>query len=552
MNQSTDKTTVVTLTTADATVKSLIANGVDKVFGIPGVQNDHLLDAFQRHEEQIRFIHTRHEQGAAYMALGAAMATGDPAVCCVVPGPGFLNTTAALSTAYACNAPVLCLTGQIPAAAIGRGHGHLHEIPDQLGVMRSLTKWAGHIAAPQEASFEVNTAFNQMRSGRPRPTALECPIDVWHRKGPVTIAPASPPHSTPVDVDAIRKAARLLGASRSPLILVGGGAMNAGRELQEVAQILQAPVVSNRMGRGILDSRHVLSVNSHCGHRLWPQADVVLAVGTRMFAQYQQWGVDSDLCIIRVDIDPLEFDRRAPPSLGLVGDASEVLRALADELPHANAKREDRSEEMRVLKATSAENLKPFEPQRSYLMAIRDELPENGIFVDELTQIGYLSRWMFPVYRPRTFITPGYQGTLGWGLATALGVKAARPNVPVVSISGDGGFMFNVQELMTAVQHNIPVVFVLMNDGAFGNVRRTQVEEFDNRVIATELKNPDFIKLVEAFGALALRAHTPEELRLRLRQAFASNQVTVIEVPVGPMPSPWNVLRFPRVRALSS
>ena len=179
------------MTTGEAAVESLIANGIDQVFCLPGVQNDYLFDALHGAQDRIRTVHTRHEQGAAYMALGAAMASGRPAAYAVVPGPGFLNTTGALCTAYAVNAPVLALVGQIPAAAIGRGYGLLHEIPDQLGTMRSLTKYADRITAPHEAPLKVTEAFRQMLSGRPRPVGLECPIDVWSRRAPVAIpAPA--------------------------------------------------------------------------------------------------------------------------------------------------------------------------------------------------------------------------------------------------------------------------------------------------------------------------------------------------------------------------
>ena len=216
------------MTTAQAVVATLAANEVDTVFCLPGVQNDHLFDALHQAQNSIRTIHTRHEQATAYMALGAAMATGKPQVYTVVPGPGFLNTTAALSTAYACNAPVMALVGQIPAAAIGRGYGLLHEIPDQLAIMRGLTKHAERVRGPAEAPGVVAEAFRQMRAGRPRPVALECAIDVWNRAADVVI-PAHPalPAPTPIDSDAIARAAAMLAKAERPLIVVGGGAQDA-------------------------------------------------------------------------------------------------------------------------------------------------------------------------------------------------------------------------------------------------------------------------------------------------------------------------------------
>jgi acetolactate synthase-1/2/3 large subunit len=536
------------MTTAEAVTGQLIRNGIDTIYALPGVQNDFLFDAFAGVSDKLRVIHTRHEQGAAYMALGAALATGKPQVFAVAPGPGILNATAALSTAYALNAPVLALTGQIASNAIGRGLGLLHEIPDQLGVLRSLTKWAARIHAPYEAPSRVNDAFVQMQSGRPRPVALECAPDVWPQRAPVALLPAAEALKTPINTDAVKAAAMLLAEAKQPLIIVGGGALGAGQALQEVVEILQAPVSSHRTGRGALDSRHPLSVNSAVGHRLWRDADVVLAVGTRLQLQQLQWGLDDKIKIVRIDADADELNRIRPASVGIVGDARDALEALAIELGKTAGKKASRADEVQRVRKLSDADWAQCKPQIAFLDAIRAELPEDGIFVDELTQLGYVSRLSFPIYKPRTFITPGYQGTLGWGLATALGAKAAKPQTAVVAVSGDGGFMFNVQEIATAVQHRIPIVIVLMNDGAFGNVLRTQNEDFENRLIATDLRNPDFVKLTESFGALALLATTPEELGKAVRQGLNSGQPTIIEVPVGPMPSPWNVLRFTRSR----
>ena len=282
------------MTAAEAVIRTMARNGIDTIFCLPGVQNDFLFDALHGAQGTIRALHTRHEQGAAYMALGAAMATGKPAAYAVVPGPGVLNTTAALCTAYACNAPVLALTGQIPSPYIGRGLGFLHEIPDQLGILRSLTKWAERIRSPQEAPGLVTEAFRQLRSGRPRPVALECPLDVWPRAADVAL-PEGPaqPRTAPIDPDAVAAAAALLGKAERPLIVIGGGALDAGPELLAIAEALQAPVVAHRMGLGALDGRHPLSVNGFLGYRLWAEADVVLAVGTRLQLQLMQWGTDA-------------------------------------------------------------------------------------------------------------------------------------------------------------------------------------------------------------------------------------------------------------------
>jgi acetolactate synthase-1/2/3 large subunit len=536
------------LNTAEAVVASLLANGIDTLYCVPGVQNDVLLDAFHQAGERIRIVHTRHEQGAAYMALGAAMATGKPSVYAVVPGPGFLNSTAALSTAYACNAPVLALTGQIPQQHIGRGHGFLHEIPDQLGIMRSLTKWAERITAPQDAPDLVEEAFRQMRSGRPRPVALECALDVWPREAEVRPAVAARPTPVPIDETAIEAAAKLLLRAQRPLIVVGGGAQHAGPQVAALADMLQAPVAVGQMGFGVVDSRHPLSVNLQVAHRLWRDADLVLAIGTRLQVQQMNWGTDAGLTIIRVDIDADEIDRFAPPTVGILGDSADVVACLTERLRDRLPPRASREPEIRAARDAFHADSAGLQPQLDFLKAIRAVLPENGIFVDEITQLGHAARFGYPVYQPRTFITPGYQGTLGWGYATALGVKVARPDRAVVSISGDGGFMFNVQEIATAVRHGIAVVAVVFDDGAYGNVKRSQEMRYGNRLIAWDLANPDFVCLAESFGLNATRVTTPGELTEALVEAFEADEPRLIHVPVGPMPDPWRFVHLPRVR----
>jgi acetolactate synthase I/II/III large subunit len=387
-----------------------------------------------------------------------------------------------------------------------------------------------------------------MYSDRPRPVALECAIDVWARRAPVAIpGPAEGIH-TEIDQETITRAAKLLGTAHRPLIIVGGGAQHASPEVTGIAEMLQAPVTAHRMGQGVVDARHPLAANVLMGHKLWGKTDAVLAVGTRLQVPLQQWGTDATLKVIRIDADPDELDRIQRPTVGITGDAQMALRLLLDALPAYNRQRAPIADEIADLRAEQRAMAAVLQPQIDYLDAIRAELPEDGIFVDELTQLGYAARIQFPVYRPRTFISPGYQGTLGWGVAAAIGVKVARPDAPVLAVTGDGGFLFNAQELATAVQHRIPIVIVLVNDGAYGNVRRIQSESFGNRLIASDLRNPDFQRFVESFGALALRARDAAELRAALRTAFKAEVPAVVEVPAGSMPDPWPILRQPPSR----
>ncbi|MGE0851582.1 MAG: thiamine pyrophosphate-dependent enzyme [Hyphomicrobiaceae bacterium] len=536
-------------TTAGIVIDRLIAHGVDTLFCLPGVQNDPFFDALYDQTNRIRPIHTRHEQGAAYLALGAAMATGKPAAYCVVPGPGFLNTTAALSQAYGNNAPVLAISGQIPLAYVNRDTGYLHDIPDQLGIMQRLTKWSARIRAPHEAAALTDEALRQMVSGRPRPAALECPLDVWGKSANVKLPAVPEPLPAPEpDDDAIEAAARMLGEARRPLIVVGGGAQHASAEVTALAEILEAPVMAYRMGIGVVDSRHELSLSFPMGHKLWADADVVVGIGTRLHSQFTGWGVDEQLKFIRIEIDPEEMVRHRVRCTALLGDAAAVTRRLLDRVAKHNRKRAAFREEVAGVKAAVGAEIRKLQPQMAYLDAIRAELPEEGIFVDEFTQVGYVSRLAFPVYAPRTYLTLGYQGALGMGYPTALGAKIARPDVPVVSVNGDGGFMFNVQELATAVHFRIPVVAIVFNDNAFGNVRRMQRDDYRGRLIASDLTNPDFVKMAESYGAVGLKATSPEELRGVLRRALKEPGPTLIEVPIGDTPAPWKFVQLPRVR----
>ena len=534
--------------TAEVVVEGLIANGIDHLYCLPGVQNDGFFDALFDAQDAIRVVHARHEQGAAYMALGHALATGEPAAYCVVPGPGFLNTTTPLATAYSTGARVLALTGQIPQAYIGRGTGLLHEVPDEDRILASLTKWSARIGAAVEAPALIEEAFRQLLSGRPRPVGLECPMDQWSKRADVEPVGTVEVKVPPVDRAGIEAAAELLSGASRPLIIVGAGAQGASHEVQRVAEQLEAPVSCFRMGHGVLDARHRLSCTAPMGRELWADADVVLAVGTRLQTQQIAWGTDEKLKVVRIDIDPEELSRIRPPTLGIVGDAAACLAALADRLAEMGVQAPSRAAEIEPLAAEIRARFAEFQPQIGYLEVIREALGEDGVLVDELTQIGYVGRFAYPTYHPRSYISSGHQGTLGWGVATAIGVKLARPDVPVVSINGDGGFMFNVAELATAVQQKVRLPFIVMDDGAYGNVRRIQQQHYGNRVIATDLVNPDFAAMAETFGALGMRASGPDELRPALARALTHDGPSVIHVKCGPMPDPWGLILMGTVR----
>lgn len=539
------------MTGGEAIIKSLRANGVDTVFGLPGGQLDFLFDAMYKEGSDLRLIHTRHEQGTAYMAYGYAKSTGKIGTCAVVPGPGLLNAAGALCTAWSNYAPVMCISGQIPSTAIGKGYGDLHEIDDQLGMISHITKWAQSIDHPSEAPTKIAEAFKQLQTGYPRPVEVEMPMDMMALEAEVEILPQVTEYAKPpVDHALIAKAIAVLQDAKKPMIVVGSGALEASDEINTLAERLQAPVMACRSGKGIVDSRKYLSANFPMGHRLWGEADAVIAIGTRLNWPLTMWGKDDDLKIVRIDIDPTQISRICEPEVGIVGDSAVTVTALLESLDSNNFETASREQELSELKfKIESEIREKVGPQMSYLDVIREELPEDGIFVDEVTQCGFVSWYGFPVYKPRQHISAGYQGTLGYGYATALGVMAGNMDKRVIQISGDGGFMFTVQELATAVQYQLPLVTIIFNDNRFTNVQRQQKEWFDGRVICSDLHNPDFVKMAESFGAAGFNARDPETLRVAIRDAFAEKGPSIIEVAVDEFfPAPWPFLMMPQNR----
>ncbi len=533
------------MTGGQAIVKSLLAHDIDTVFGIPGAQVYGLFDAFYENSDRIRVIGARHEQATAYMAFGYARSTAKPSVYAVVPGPGVLNTTAALCTAYGCNLPVLCLTGQVPSSFIGKGFGHLHELPDQLATLRSLTHWAERISSPSEASPIVTDAFEFMRSGKPGPACVEMPWDVFGQEAEVEIeaarALAAPPE---LDPDAVQTAADIVAGARRPMIVVGGGALDASEEVRRLAQRLNAPVMSFRSGRGIMPEDADLSANLVAAWALWPDCDLLIGIGSRLELTHIRWPYQPDgQKLVRIEIDPAAM-QRLPPDAGLLTDSAVGTTALLDALESRDLKAEPQQQAIYAARQKAAAAIAKVSPQAQFLEAIRGALPRDGYFVEELCQVGYTSYYGFPVYAPRTYISCGYQGTLGYGFNTALGVKAAHPDNPVVSISGDGGFMFGVQELATAAQYGLGVTAIVFDNKAYGNVRRDQTNSYNGHLIASELQNPDFVKLAQSFDVEAYRVTQPAELKRTLERAFQRNVPSLIHVPIDieAESDPWPLL----------
>ncbi len=518
------------MTGGEAIVDGLLRHGVDTVFGLPGVQVYGLFDAFARNSNRMRLIHTRHEQTTAYMAVGYACATGQPSAFSVVPGPGVMNTTAALVTGWGLNAPVMCLTGQVPSAQLGRLRGSLHEMPDQLATLKSMLKHADRIEHPTEAPYKVALAFHHMMSGRPSPVALEMPWDQFPAvaditpQDPLPLAPLPQP-----DSEKIAALAKLIDTAKAPMIWVGSGAIGAADEILALAEKLGCPVASFRTGRGIVDARHPLGLTVTAAANLWASTDLLIGIGTRMDTATGRWGsTGPGVKLARIDIDPAEM-RRLKVDIGIVADAAQAVAAL---LPRV-APRQDaaRAAAIAAAKARAYSDIRAkVQPQMGYIDAIRDVLPEDGILCDEMTQVGYAAWIGMPIYSPRTLITSGFSGTLGAGVPMALGVKVAHPDKTVISVTGDGGFLFGGAELATAVQFGINLIVVIFNNAAFGNVYRDQHRLFDGRDSGSALTNPDFQIFAKAFGVPSWRVTDAGGLKSAIVEAMAANSPCLIEV----------------------
>lgn len=529
------------------------ANGVNRVFGIPGAQIYPLFDAFGKHDFEV--IAPRHEQAAAYMAMGASKSTGKPEAFSVVPGPGVLNAAAALCTSMGVCAKVLCLTGQVPSAYLGSGRGHLHELADQPGTLRTIIKDAVRINDPQRTSTIMNQAFQTLESGRPGPVSVEMCWDTMAAEHEVEISEGNRTILRPqVDPDQLKDAAEKIAQAKNPMIMVGGGAQHAAEEVLELAELLNAPVMSFRSGRGIVADDHPLGVSPVAARLLWEQCDLVIGIGSRLEMPYMRWGSgfvykdrpQDQRTVIRIDIDPAEMSRFIPDT-AIIADAVDGALALINDLQHKANPNKKRLDAIAEAKARAETLITKVQPQFEYLRVIRKVLPRDGIFVPELSQVGFAS-WIgaFPVYKPRTYITEGFQGTLGFGFPTALGAKVANPDKVVVSVNGDGGFMFGMQELATAAQYKIGLITLVFNNNSYGNVLRDQDMHFNGRHIASELNNPDFLKLAESFGVRGVRVKSPTELESALQESVDDNKPVLIEVMVerGSESSAWEYIHM--------
>ena len=530
----------------EALVQSLVREGVDTVFTIPGIHMSGIIAAL-RDEPGIRVMTTRHEAGATHMADGYARASGKPGVALVVPGAGVYNAASGLATAYARSSPLLLIAGQIPRGQIGRNLGAVHEVMDQGGTLSPIVKWRGQALTPRDVPGAVSEAFRQMRTGRPRPVYIEMPPEVGVERDDVHLRNAAPISRIVPSADQLREAAQAIAAAKTPLIFAGGGAAISGAEeaLLAMAEATRIPVMTSGGGKGALPDRHPLCYGSCLSPRsdvqemnelvdVMQAADVVIGIGTR-FSMGNPAGEASTL--ININIDDTELTRLQANTIPLHGDAKATIEALLPYLAEAGAGNRPSPEPAvaaaRRLIAYFDIRLK--EPQFPIIEALRRGIPDDAFTVWDVTQLGYYSRTHWQTNHPKTYVDSGYSYNLGFSFPTALGVKAAQPDRPVVCVTGDGGFMFNAAELSTAVRYGLNVTTVVFRDDSYGNVAR-DLDELFSATYETDLHNPDFVRFAESFGAVGMRADDPLDVERLLPLALEREAPVVIDVPVAGIP----------------
>ncbi len=527
------------MTGGRAVAMALKAEGIDHIFGIVGTHDCALFDGVYD-DPAFKVVTVRHEQGASMMAAGYARASGKIAACFVVPGPGLTNALTGMGMAYSESAPMLVFGGQNTLAQLEREGGYFHELANSVNVAASVCGYATRATTPGDVPKIIREAMRSMRSQRPRPSYIEMPLDVQGGEADVELLPPerySRPAGDPASID---RAVDALKSAKRPFIFAGGGVESAEAtdSLVRVAEALGAPVVTSVFGRGAISDRHPLAAGDGWGRynlydELLTQADLVLVVGSRIDV-VSDWNLGARFPqrIVQVDIDPLVIGQRRPVEVGIVGDAALVLEALSAQLDGAEPRTSwfDVAGFRQRKRAILAERAGPV---LSIIEDLRAALPDDTIFVDDLTLVGYWMPLMLDTYLPRTLIHPGTYGTLGYALPAAIGAKLACPKQPVVAICGDGGFLFTLQELATASAQNLDLIVLVFNDNAFGAIRQYQDRVFGGRNIGAALKNPDFLKLGDAFGAKTSRVE-PKDLGAAVRKAHTAGGLWLIEIPFAP------------------
>jgi len=522
---------------ADVLVAGLARCGVRHLFGMPGSHSTTIYDAISR-AGSIRTILMRNEQAGAFAADGYARVTGRAGVVCTTAGPGATNALTGIAECWADSVPALLLAGQVNAATLDRECGNYHEI-DLDRIFQPVTKWCGTVRRVEEIPVLLGRAFQATSSGRRRPAALFLPQDLMRAPCPVPADPPSfPAEPMPsVPLDAAARAAEILAEAERPIILAGGGALwsGAAEAIEALARRLGAPVVTTLNGKGLLDERNPSSLGharSAGARRVLPHADAMLAAGCRFTEVMTDWRrMPVPRNLIQIDLDPGQIGVNYPVMVGIVADVRAALEAISSALPAAPG----RSAWGKLFE--EARSARP--PNPEWLIdTLRHALPgEVPVFTDAC-EMGYRMQADWPAHGPRRFFYPSNYITLGWAFPAALGATVALGETPVVSVSGDGGFLMTAQELATAVRYRLRVIAVVHNDSTYGAIKNIQQRVHGARYLDVDLNNPDFLELASAFGVPGRRAHGPEEFHGAVREALDRDGPSLIEVP-----DQWRFLR---------
>jgi acetolactate synthase-1/2/3 large subunit len=534
-----------------AFVKSLELEGVKHVFGLPGGVVIPLFDEILNGD--FRFILARHEQGAAHMADGYARATGGVGVCLATSGPGATNLVTGVATANIDSSAVVAFTGQVTRAVIGTDA--FQEV-DIIGCSASVTKYNMQVRKASEIPRAVKLAFQIASTGRKGAVLVDLPKDVTTDVEDVTFPEVVKlrgyhPNYQP-DPREVEWAATLLAKAQRPVVVAGGGVINSGstRELVALSEYLMAPTATTLMGKGAFPADHPLSLGlcgmhgTQAANNIVPEADVLLIVGARLSDRTTGAvkGFAPNAKIIHLDIDRSEIDKNVETVTRVVGDAGLGLRGLLYNVSKLRAGGDVGSqwskkvaEFRRQINGNGNGHKSGYLRAPDVVRALRKTLPREAIVTTEVGQCQMWAALHYDAYDPRTFFTSGGLGTMGWGFPAAIGIKAARPDVPVVDIAGDGSFGMTENSMATSVEEELPVVVVVLNNKMLGMVAQWQRLFFDHRYSAVKLKgNPDMVKLAEAYGAEGVRVDTIEAFEAAVRRAIKSDVSTVIDVPIDP------------------
>jgi acetolactate synthase-1/2/3 large subunit len=545
------------MTGSKALIKSLENKHVDVMFGILGGALLPVYDALC--DSKIRHILTRHEQDAAHMADGFARASGKPGVCMATSGPGATNLVTGIANAYMDSSPIIALTGQVPTIGINSSYmigKDAFQEADIVGITTPITKHNYQVRDAIDIPKTINTAFLIATTGRPGPVLVDLPKNIQSEQKEIELTDeidcrGYKPTVAPNPMQ-ISKAVDLLAHAERPLLLAGGGVIssNASAELKLVAELLLAPVATSLMGKGCFPEIHPLSVGSIGMHgnpaanKLVGEADVILAVGTR-FSDRSSANLDSfcpEAKRIHIDIDAAEIGKNIDVEVPIVSDAKPSLQMIYEGLTTELKKRKPGQAWVNRIKEAK-ETLSPsFNcddskelKARNLIASLRSLLPDDAIVTTEVGQNQMWSALYYKALQPRSFITSGGLGTMGFGFPASLGAKVACPDRPVLDIAGDGSFLMTEHELACSVEENIPVTVIVLNNSVLGMVAQWQRMLYNRRYMAVKLgKSPDFVKLAQAYGANGVRVGSTAEFHKAVKEALKSEVSTVIDVPISP------------------